>query len=153
MMFERFAKTARWAVERAYHEARAAGSSSIEAEHLLLALTECEELAPALGFDHRTLSDALDLEFAAALDAVGVSAATYGPPPPVVVGDKRSMGTSGKLALERAVKLAAARRDKRMEAAHVALGVLRAEHGTVPRVLTLAGIDRTAVADRVAATL
>jgi len=153
-MFDRFARTARWAVEQAYHEARVAGSPTIEAEHMLLALTACEDVAPALGFDHDALSDALDIEFTAALDVVGVSADTYGSPPPaVVVGDKRSMGTSGKLALERAIKLAAARRDKRMVAAHLALGVLKAEHGTVPRALALAGIDRTAAADRVAATL
>ncbi|MEA2294073.1 MAG: hypothetical protein QOE86_1712 [Solirubrobacteraceae bacterium] len=152
-MFERFAKTARVVVEGAYHEARSTGSATIEAEHLLLALTDCPDVAPALGFDHATLADALDVEFAAALDVVGVSVTTYGPPPAVPVSGKLTVGTSAKLVLERAVRLAAARRDKRLEAAHVALGVLRADRGTVPRALALAGVDRTAAADRVAATL
>jgi ATP-dependent Clp protease ATP-binding subunit ClpA len=152
-MFERFARTARVVVEQAYHEARSTGSAGIEAEHLLLALTDCPEVAPALGFDHATLADALDVEFAAALDVVGVSAGTFGPPPTATVSGKLTVGTSAKLGLERAVRLAAARGDKRLLPAHVALGVLRAEHGTVPRALQLAGVDRTAVADRVAATL
>ena len=151
-MFERFTADARAVVEAAYHEARDAGSATIEAEHLLLAIARDPAMAELLGFDHDALADALDVEFAAALDVVGVSPAAYGPPP-VAPAPRQSMGTSGKLALERAVKLAAARRDKRLEHAHLAIAVLRADHGTVPRALALAGLDRTAAADRVAATL
>ena len=152
MLFERFARTSREVVEAAYHEAGAAGSPTIEAEHVLLAISRDARMAELLGLDHDALADALDVEFAAALDVVGVSADTYGRPP-VLAAPKQSMGTSGKLALERAVKLAAARRDKRLEPAHLMLAVLKADHGTVPRALALAGVDRTAVADRVAATL
>ena len=152
MLFDKFAKTSREVVEAAYQEARAAGSPTIEAEHLLLALTRDPEMADLLGIDHDGLADALDVEFAAALDVVGVSADTYGLPP-ASPSTKQAMGTSGKLALERAIKLAAMRRDKRLEPAHLVLAVVKAEHGTVPRALALAGIDRTAVADRVAATL
>jgi D-alanyl-D-alanine carboxypeptidase len=151
-MFERFTKTSRAVVEAAFLEARAAGSPTIEAEHMLLALTRDAAVADLLGLDHDALADALDVEFAAALDVVGVSAATYGLPP-ASPSPKQAMGTSGRLALERAVKLAAMRRDKRLEPAHLVLGVLRADHGTVPRALALAGVDRTAVADRLAATL
>jgi len=152
MLFEKFAKTSREVVEAAYQEARVAGSPTIEAEHLLLAISRDERMAELIGLDHDGLADALDVEFAAALDVVGVSADTHGRPP-VTAAPKQSMGTSGKLALERAVKLAAMRRDKRLEPAHLVLGVLKADHGTLPRALALAGIDRTVVADRVAATL
>jgi D-alanyl-D-alanine carboxypeptidase len=50
------------------------------------------------------------------------------------------MGTSAKLALERG--FAGAARKKDLRPAHVLLGVLAAEVGTVPRALALAGFDR-----------
>jgi Clp amino terminal domain, pathogenicity island component len=39
-------------------------------------------------------------------------------------------------------------RKKDLQPAHLLLGILQAEVGTVPRALALAGIDRTDLADR-----
>jgi hypothetical protein len=46
-----------------------------------------------------------------------------------------------------------ARKDSRIEPAHLVLGVLRAPVGTVPRALEVAGLDRLALARRVEAEL
>jgi hypothetical protein len=81
---------------------------------------------------------------------VGV-AAEAGPFSPWV-GEPR-FATSAKLAMERAVRVAGARGDKRLRAGHLALGVLRAPVGTVPRALALAELDPAALTDAVAATL
>lgn len=56
-------------------------------------------------------------------------------------------------ALERALRVAAARGDRAIGPGHVVLGVLRAEPGTVPRALAAAGVDRVDLAGRVEATL
>jgi ATP-dependent Clp protease ATP-binding subunit ClpA len=155
-MFERYTKASRAVVEAAYEEARALGSPSIEAEHLLLALTRSPGAGAALaagGLDHDGLLEALELEFATALETVGVSAAGFGLPPAAAVAGRMRFGTSGKAVLERGIKLAVARGDKRLEAGHLALAVLRPSHGTVPRALAAAGVDARELTDRVAATL
>jgi D-alanyl-D-alanine carboxypeptidase len=56
-----------------------------------------------------------------------------------------NFGTSAKRALERAVRAAEARRDRRITPQHIALGVLKAGHGTVPRALAIADVDRAAL--------
>ena len=61
--------------------------------------------------------------------------------------------TSAKLALERALRAAVARRHRHIACGHVALGVLHAEIGTVHRALAIAGIDRVELHAAVAATL
>lgn len=144
-MFERFTREARVVVERAREEALDAGSPSIEAEHLLLALAR--RGSPALlevGLDHASCLEALDDELTRSLAVAGVgwdaplrSRATLNSP---------RFGASSKLALERALRVAVERGDRRLDARHVLLGVLRAELGTVPRALEGAGIDRAALA-------
>ncbi len=137
-MFERFTNDARRIVLQAAEvEVAALGASTIESEHLLLALSD------TIGVGHDVLLDALELETAASLDAVGVS---LRPPPPGPHRRRFRMGTSAKLALHRAVKAALARSDREITAKHLALGVLQAEVGTVPRALALAGLDRKALA-------
>lgn len=135
----RFAVDARKIVRRAEIEARAGGSDSIEAEHLLLALTleRDTSAAPVLteaGLNHATLRDALDCQFRDALAAVGVELGEGVPPPCQIPGSQRlRMGQSGKLALQRALVASAKRGDKRLETSHLLVGILRAERGTVPR--------------------
>lgn len=137
-MFERFTKDARSVVLRAADvEAAALGARTIEAEHLLLALSD------TIGVDHDLLVEALEAETAASLEAVGVS---LRPPTPRRRRSEFRMGASGKLALHRSLKVALARRDRHIGAEHLALGVLQAEVGTVPRALALAGLDREALA-------
>jgi ATP-dependent Clp protease ATP-binding subunit ClpA len=157
-MFERFTRDARAVVSGAEAEARAAGMRSIEAEHLLLAATRRD--APAaralaeLGLDPHGVTAALATETERSLLAVGITPSELEPPgPPVATAGRVRAGASFKLALERALRAAVARGDRRIETGHVVLGVLKAEAGTVPRALELAGIDRAAAADRVAAAL
>lgn len=137
-MFERFTQDARRVVLQAADvEAAARGARTVEAEHLLLALSE------TIGVEHDTLVDALEAETVASLNAVGVS---LRPPSPTRRRRQPRMGASAKIALHRALKAALARKDREIRAEHLALGVLEAEVGTVPRALAIAGLDREALA-------
>ncbi|WP_210492924.1 Clp protease N-terminal domain-containing protein [Patulibacter sp. SYSU D01012] len=151
MLFTRFTQDARQVVARSHAEAARAGSGTIEAEHLLLALSAVDgpaahALATA-GADHETLTAALRDEREAALQAVGVSTADYDLPDPPTTPAARNLpfATSAKTALERTLRAAAAEKASRVEGTHVLLGVLAAEQGTVPRALRIAGVDRDAV--------
>ena len=63
------------------------------------------------------------------------------------VGTPR-FAASSKLALERALRVAVARKDNFIGAEHVVLAILRAPTGTVPRALECAGVDRVALLQR-----
>jgi D-alanyl-D-alanine carboxypeptidase len=124
-MFERFDAGARRAVQRAVdEEAPAAGTAAVEAEHLLLALAADQGGAVAGQLCENGVDD-----FAAA----GRPAARR---------RKVSLATSSKRSLERAVRLAAGRGDRTLGAAHLLLGILHTQIGTVPRALAIADIDR-----------
>lgn len=138
-MFERFTSEARAAVKRADGEARALGSRTVEAEHLLLAVSD------TVGIDRDALVAALEAELAASLSTVGVRAQS---PPPRPNGVKPRFGTSAKVALHGALASATRIRDRRIGPEHIARGVLMAEYGTVPRALDRAGIDRFALLHR-----
>ncbi len=89
----------------------------------------------------------------AALMTVGVSRAALGLPPRRSLMRTPGWGTSSKQALMRAKTIAGARRDKRMDPSHLLLGLVRAEAGTVPRVLAFAGVDTAELAARAEAAL
>ena len=61
---------------------------------------------------------------------------------------KPRWGTSAKVGLERAVDEAKRRGDKHIGCEHILLGLLRAEYGTVPRLLAAEGIDRDELTGR-----
>ena len=153
-MLNRFAAGARSVVKDATKLARELGSPTVEAEHLLLAVTRATSPAALVlnehGLGFAELEAALERETERSLAAVGV-AAEVGPFSPWVAEPR--FATSAKLALERAVRVAAAHKDRRIAPAHIALGVLRADVGTVPRALILAEVDRTALNDALHATL
>jgi ATP-dependent Clp protease ATP-binding subunit ClpA len=141
MTFERLTADARAAVLAASEEeARAAGSATIEAEHLLLALAAHPSLEH-LGLDRAEIAGALAREEERSLAAVGISGGDYGPPHPADGPRRPKLATSFKLALHRAVTTAQLRGDKRIGAHHLLGGVLAAQHGRVPRALQIAGID------------
>jgi ATP-dependent Clp protease ATP-binding subunit ClpA len=150
-MFERFTHEARQVVKCAETLASGLGSPTIEAEHLLLALADCEPVLADAGLDHDGVLAALEAERDRSLLAVGISAADFDLPPAPLTRPR--MAASSKVALARAVRVAAARSDKRIAGGHILLGVLSAEAGTVPRALEIAGIDRNALSARAAATL
>ncbi|MFH8569264.1 Clp protease N-terminal domain-containing protein [Streptomyces sp. NPDC017993] len=141
---------------RGEHEAREDRSATIEAHHLLLAIaaeqesTTCQALASA-GLDHQALREALDREFEHSLSLVGVSRNAHDVPRPGKALEPPKMGASAKLALERSFSSVA--RKKELRPAHLLLGILQAQAGTVPRALALAGIDPADLALNVRQTL
>lgn len=139
-MFERFATDARGTVEAASVEAQAAGQNTIEAEHLLLALSVKPEIRK-LGLDHDGIVAALAAEEERSLAAVGIDRAAYDVPVPARRAGYAKLGASAKLAIQRALTVTAKRGQRRITAANLLLGVVSAEHGRVPRALRLAEID------------
>ena len=140
-------------LNRATDEARDDGSSTVEAQHVLLAVAAVEEpgtraLLTSVGLDRAGIRAALDREFEQSLGAAGVTLGAAGTPrasrpsrgaPP--------LGSSVKLALERGLGSVTRKRDLRP--AHLLLGIVRAPVGTVPRALALADVDAAALADRI----
>lgn len=148
-MFERFTKDAREVVRRASKEAEAAGSASVDAEHLLAALlagpSGVRATLARAGLDAGGWAEALAEEEAASLAAVGVDAADWAMVRPRPARGRSRVGASSKVALERTLRAAMGRGDRRIGPEHVLLGVLAADVGRVPRALELAGVDRAAL--------
>jgi ATP-dependent Clp protease ATP-binding subunit ClpA len=146
-----FGQYVRTIVHRGQLEARETGSPIIEAEHLLLAMASQQGTAPqavlaSVGLDHDAIRTALEREFVESLRAAGVSLAAPIPPSARHEDRRVLLGASARLSVERAVKLAAAR--ERRDPVHLLIGVLGAQHGTVPRALAFAGVDREALVER-----
>jgi D-alanyl-D-alanine carboxypeptidase len=144
-MLSRFAKDAREVVVAAQREARELGAESVEAEHLLLALTgspgSAQRALAAFGLDRQGVLAALELEWTRSLAAAGVS----GAPPFRSTGAGADghlpFSPSAKLALERALQHAVVRKDRRICTGHVLLGLVQARVGTVPRAFEAANVD------------
>jgi len=151
--FDKYLKTV---LERAGDEARQDGSTTVEAQHLLLAIaadpgTPVAGALNSAGLDRAAIRTALDHEFADSLGAAGVSASAFDVPPATPDPHRQPQpGASIQLTLERATK-AAASAELRPE--HLLIGILQAEIGTVPRALVLADVDRTALLARIQQTL
>lgn len=156
-MFDRFEDDRRVVLDRARDEARELGSATVEAEHLLLALTHDAGLAGEVlaesDLDGDTLREALTAEFERSLRTVGVSVVAFDLPPAPPPPGKPRLGTSAKAALLRAARAALARGDRRVSSTHILLGLLRARAGTVPRTLDVAGVDIFVLAARTEAAL
>ncbi|MGP3911979.1 Clp protease N-terminal domain-containing protein [Nonomuraea sp. 10N515B] len=132
------------------------GSAVIEAHHLLLAIAAHEGTAAhrvllAAGLGRQAIREALDREFEHSLSTVGVSLASYDLPKPSRDPKLPKIGASARLALERGFAAATGKKDLRP--AHLLLGILDTEIGTVPRALTLAGADRAGLMARARETL
>jgi ATP-dependent Clp protease ATP-binding subunit ClpA len=149
MMFERFTREARAVVQGAVDQARADGSPTVEAEHMVLALAEQpgppQVVLHGAGLDADALRAALERERERSLAAVGVSAADFDLPPATPPRADPRLGTSAKLVLERGLRAAQGRGGRRLEAAHLLLGALVAPAGRVPRTLEAAEVDRAAL--------
>lgn len=139
---------------RAVDEARADGSATVEATHLLIAVAAEPEpvvqgLLAEVGLDEAGVRRALDREFEHSLAAVGVSPDRFDLPAPSRLPANPGLGTSARLVMERGVFGAARKKDLRP--AHLLLGIVSAEVGTVARALALAGVDRDGLLARVRA--
>lgn len=152
-MFERFTKDAKQIVMVAEKEAKALGSPSIEAEHLLLGYTSSPASSnlAAAGLDRGALLEAIESDFETSLRAVGVSEHILAAAPRQGRARKPSFGASSRTALEKAYMAAKERGSRRIEASHVAHGVLSAKRGTVPHALRSAGFELAELREKVLA--
>jgi ATP-dependent Clp protease ATP-binding subunit ClpA len=156
MMVTRFAQHVRTIVKAAEVEARTSGSPTVEAEHVLLAIsaldgTDAQRVLASAGLDHHAIKLALEREVHQSLSAAGITI-DPGQLPHATIDPSRHlrMGASTKMALERAAKASAGARQ--MQPCHLLIGVLGAQGGTVPRMLALAGVDQGNLAERVGST-
>lgn len=146
-----FTEYVRAIIEQAEREAQADHSTTIEARHVLLAIAAQPETTPGqvlreAGLDREALRAALDRELEHGLSAAGVAfAASELPASRSAAPRATELGASVRHAMERGV--AGVRKDPRP--AHLLLGILQAQVGTVPRALALAGIDREGLLARV----
>jgi D-alanyl-D-alanine carboxypeptidase len=149
-MFNHFTREARGVAHDAPKIARELGDSSVEAEHLLLAISRRDDAAARVlrgaGLDFDAIMTALVTESERSLAAVGVSAEhlTFSP-----FVETPRFAKSAKSALELSLRIALERGDRRIGTGHVALAILDAKRGTVPRALAIAGVDREALATEI----
>jgi ATP-dependent Clp protease ATP-binding subunit ClpA len=156
-MVARLAPDARSLFTSAEAEARTSRSSVVEAEHLLLAIsarpdTDAGHVLVSFGLTHDTIEQALDDEFEASLAVAGVSVRPkdLGRPAPEPPRRLR-LGASFKSAMKRSV--AAAHGSRQIRPAHLLLGLLGAQVGTVPRALHFAGVNQAELATLTEQTL
>jgi ATP-dependent Clp protease ATP-binding subunit ClpA len=157
MFDSRFGGDARRVVIRASKEvADGVGSPQIEAEHLLVALAAGpadDRAAQALrdeGLDAETLREAIAHDGERVLAKVGIDVSSVDLPPRPRSRKSPRVGASAKRALELGVRGAAEIGEKKIGSHHLLLGLLRAEHGVVPRLLAAEGVDRAELAKRLA---
>ncbi|MCO1582595.1 hypothetical protein M8C13_43315 [Crossiella sp. SN42] len=139
-------------IEQGGRHAKAEGSATIEAQHLLLAIAAepdpgAQDVLAEAGLDQAAIRAALDREFEHSLNAAGVSSTAFDLTASPDQERRTTVGASAKLALERG--FAGVSRKKDLRPGHLLLGVLAAEVGTVPRALALAGINRAELAEQV----
>ena len=137
-------------VTAAVAEAGRRGTSTVEAEHVLLAIV-ADQSSPAgrvlrdAGLDHEQLDAALTTERELTLAAVGVrppSADVLRATPRAV---RPSWGASVAVARERSGLTRTPGRPQPGAASALAAAIVSADVGTVPRTLAYAGIDRLAL--------
>jgi ATP-dependent Clp protease ATP-binding subunit ClpA len=140
-MFERFATDSRRVVVRALEVARRQGAAQVEPEHLLLALAEGQDggaatraLAEA-GLSARAIEDAIEQDLVAALEVVGVPASVVAATPAQPRVDNPSFGVASKRVLERSLREAVARGDRRIATEHLLLGLLATPAVSIERLL------------------
>lgn len=139
-------------VDQAGTEAQKEGATTIEAQHLLLALAaepeaNTQQVLSAVGLDYESIRTTLQREFEQSLGAAGVSLATFDTliRPGASHSRPTKLGTSAKLALERGL----GKPRSESHPLHLLLGILQAQKGTVPRALANAGINQCELMVRV----
>jgi len=145
-VFERFAKESRQAVVRAQDAARRHGVELVEPEHLLLALAEGGEdpaaraLAEA-GLDAGSLERAIEQDLVATLKLVGVPASVVASTPVHPRADNPGFGVLVKQVLERSLRQAVSRGERRLGAEHLLLGLLDPPPASVARLLARLDVE------------
>jgi hypothetical protein len=152
-MFERFARTARTAVDGARREAERRGDRRIGTDHLLVALLQDAVVAQVAGVDAliaRQTADQLDLE---ALAAIGITLACWQPDPGAPPGRHvRFMTAGAKAVIRHALAVAAVEQARAITPRHMLLSLLE-QHEPDPAATLLAAlsVDLSALRLRLAA--
>lgn len=148
-----FGETTNRTFQIAHQEARKSGSRAVEAEHLLVALaanptTVSGRVLIEAGLDHERLIALIREERRASLAYAGVEA----PDAPLAPVSRREsparLGTSANEAIRRGAAIG--HRENRVRVGtDLLLGILGADLGTVPRILAIAGVERSRLEARV----
>lgn len=152
-MFERFARTARAAVEDARLEAERRGDRRIGSEHLLIALLQNDGLAAVVGVDAQTARDTADRLDCSALAAIGLTLGEFRPATAGGVGRRVPFMTAGaKAVIRHSLTEASAEKARTITSRHMLLAVLdRHEPDPAATLLAELSIDPTALRERLAA--
>jgi ATP-dependent Clp protease ATP-binding subunit ClpA len=151
-MFERFARTARTAVEGARQEAERRGDRRVGTDHLLIALLKDAAVAQVTGVDAvvaRKTADQLDRE---ALAAIGMTLAGWQPDHGAAPGKRvRFMTAGARAVIGHALAVAAAEKAPAITSRHMLLALLD-QHEPDPAIALLAALplDQTALRLRLA---
>lgn len=134
----------------AIDQAAARNSSSAEAEDLLLAIAASRSsvagILASAGLDHEGILRLLRAERERSLAALGIGPIDPGQLRATPRPARPTWGASLRAALLRARQPGTrGRARRRVTTANVAVGVLLADYGTVPRALAYGGIDRDAL--------
>lgn len=144
-------------ITRSIDIARARGARSVEAEHLLLAILAdpglpASQVFTTIGLPREFWERMLREERALNLRAAGIEAVDDDRLSATRHAARPRWGVSVREALKRASMTSRARGHHHTNDVDVALGVLAARVGTVPRLLALGGIDADALARTLRAT-
>lgn len=153
-MFERFARTARTAVDGARHEAEHRGDRRIGTDHLLIALLQDSSVAEVTGVDAvaaRQTADELDRE---ALAAIGITLAGWEPDHGAAPGRRvRFMTAGAKTVIGHAVAVAAAEKAPAITSRHMLLALLdQRQPDPASTLLAALPVDQTVLRLRLAAS-
>jgi hypothetical protein len=137
-------------VANCVREAAKRGTNVVEAEHVLLALaadtaSPTAALLADAGLRYDTIDSALRAERLQSLAAAGVTPVDASLPTAAPRTAKPAWGASVAAARAREHRGPPGERRRRSPEVGVLIGILRAEIGTVPRALSIAGIDRSAL--------
>lgn len=140
-------------VAQAVEEAGQRGSTTVEAEDLLLALAsagtpETRAMLADAGLDHQSILDALRNERRHSLNYIGIAPLEENRLTTAPRTGRPGWGTSVREAMGRGRMPLNKNRQRGVAECDVLIGVLLARLGTVPRALALAGIDIDALIGR-----
>lgn len=153
-MFERFAQSARAAVEDASFEAGRRGDRRIGTEHLLIAVLQDEALARLVRIDAATARDAAAELDRAALAAVGLDLGMLQPTDGTAVGRRISLTPGAKAALKQTLANATGEKAGRLTSRHMLLALLdRSGPDPAAELLATLAVDCGEARRRVAAFL
>jgi ATP-dependent Clp protease ATP-binding subunit ClpA len=150
-MFERFAASARIAVEDAKYEAARRGDRRVGTEHLLLALLRNDDIAQLIGVDGETAHVAAEELDRSALAAIGMELDTYQPAGRAALGRMVPLTAGAKAVIQQSLATAATEKARTITTRHIMLALLdRPQPDPTASLFAALSVDRREVRDRLA---